>query len=51
MRYVLDTIILQTRSEVKVSQKWYVTLDHPTLHPPTNSGIPTFNNITDMLWT
>ena len=45
-RYVLDTIILQTRSEVKfkVTQKWYVTLHHPKLHQPTKLGIPTFNN-------
>ena len=46
-------IILQTRSEVKVNvtQKWYVTLWHPKLHPPIKFGIPTFNNIRDMLWT
>ena len=46
-RYVLDTIILQTRSEVKVkvTQKWYETLRHQKLHPHTNFGIPTFNNI------
>ena len=52
-RYVLDTIILQTRSEVKVNvtQKLYVTLRHPKLHPPIKFGIPTFNNIRDMLWT
>ena len=43
MRYVLDTIILQTRSEVKVkvTQEWYVTLRHPKLHPPIKFGIPT----------
>ena len=30
--YAIDTIILKTRSEikVKVTQKWYVTLHHPT---------------------
>ena len=53
MRYVLDTIILQTRSEVKVKviQKWYVTFRHQKLHPLTKFGIPTFNNIGDMLLT
>ena len=44
-RYVLDTIILQTRSEVKVTQKWYVILRHQKLHPHTKFGILTFNNI------
>ena len=50
-RYVLDTIILQTRSEVKVkvTQKWYVALRHPKLHTHTKFGIPTFNNIRGML--
>ena len=53
MRYVLDMIILQSRSEVKVkvTQKWYVTLRHPKLHPHTKFGIPTFNKIRDMLGT
>ena len=53
MRYVLDTIILQTRSKVKVTvtQLWYVTLRHQKLHPHTKFGIPTFNNIRDMLRT
>ena len=52
-RYVLDTIILQTRSEVKikVTQKWNVTLRHQKLHPHTIVGIPTFNNIRDILRT
>ena len=46
-RYVLETIILQLRSEakVKVTQKWYVTLCHQKLHPHTKFGIPAFNNI------
>ena len=28
-----------------MTQKWYVTLHHPKLHPPTKFWIPTFNNI------
>ena len=50
-RYVLDTIILQTRSEVKVkvTQKWYNSLRHQKLHPHTKFGISTFKNIRDML--
>ena len=46
-------IILQTRSKVKVkvTQKWYLTFRHQKLHPYTKFGIPTFNNIRDMLRT
>ena len=49
----MDTIILLTRSEVnvKATQKWYVMLRHPKLHPHSKFGIPTFNNIRDMLRT
>ena len=45
-----DTIILKTRSEVKVTvtRKWYVTLRHPRMHLHTNFGIPTSKNIGDM---
>ena len=52
-RYVLDTIIIQTRSEVKdkVTQKWYVTLRYQKMHSHTNFGIPSFNNIRDKLRT
>ena len=52
-RYALDTIILQTRSEVKVTvtQKWYVTLHHPKMRLHTKFEIPTSKNIRDMLWT
>ena len=34
MRYARDTIILKTRSEVKVTvtQKWYVTPCHPKMY-------------------
>ena len=52
MRYAPDTIILKTRSEVKVkvtvTRKWYATLRHPKMHPHTKFGIPTSNNIGDM---
>ena len=49
----MDTIILKTRSEVKVivTRKWYMTLHHPKMHPHTKVGIPISNNIRDMLWT
>ena len=47
-----DTIILKTRSEVKVkvtvTRKWYVTLRHPRMHLHNNFGIPTSKNIGDM---
>ena len=48
--YALDTIILKTWSEVKVTvtRKWYVTLRHPKMHPHTIFGIPTSKNIRDM---
>ena len=46
MKYASDTIILKTRSEVKVTvtQNWYKTYHHPKLHPYTRFGIPTSNN-------
>ena len=48
----MDTMILKTRSEVKVkvtvTQKWYATLRHPKMHPHTKFGIPTSKNIGDM---
>ena len=54
-RYAPDTIILKTRSEVKVkvtvTQLWYATLRHPKMHPHTKFEIPTSNNIRDMLRT
>ena len=34
-----------------MTQKWYVTLCHQKLHPHTKFGIPTINNIRDMLRT
>ena len=45
-----DTIILKTRSEVKVTvtRKWYATLRHPKMHTHTKFGIPTSKNIGDM---
>ena len=53
MTYAPDTIILKTRSEVKVTVtlKWYVTLRHPMMHSHTKFGIPTSKNISDMLRT
>ena len=44
---------LKTRSEVKVTltQGWFVTLHHPKMHAQTKFGIPTSNNIRDMLRT
>ena len=51
-RCATDTIILKTRSEVKVtvtiSRKWYVTLCHHRMHLHTKFGIPTSKNIGDM---
>ena len=49
----MDKIILKTRSEVKVTvtRKWYMTLRYPKMHPHTKIGIPTSNNIRDMLRT
>ena len=45
-------ITIKTKSEVKVkvtvTQKWYVTLRHPKMHPHTKFGIPTSKNIGDM---
>ena len=55
-RYASDSMqFLETRSEVKfkvtVNQLWYATLRHPKMHPHTKFGIPTLNNIRDMLRT
>ena len=49
-RYVPDTIILKTRSEVKVkvTQKLYVALCHPKMHLHTKFGIPISKKIVDM---
>ena len=49
-RYARDTIILKTRSEVKVTvgQKWYVTSRHPKMHLQTKFKIPISKNIEDM---
>ena len=48
----MDTIILKTRSEVKVkvivTRKWYATLRHPKMYPHIKFGIPTSKNIGDM---
>ena len=47
--------ILETRLEVKVrvtvTQALYATLPHPKMHPQTKVGIPTSNNIREMLRT
>ena len=47
MRYARDTIILKTRSEVKVTvtQKWYVTPCHPKMYLRTKIGVPISKNI------
>ena len=49
-RYAPDTIILKTRSEIKVTVtlKLYATLPHPKMHPHIKFGIPTSKNIGDM---
>ena len=46
----MDTIILKTRSEVKVTmtQKWFVTFRHPKMHLHTKFGIPISKNIGDI---
>ena len=46
-----DTIFPDLRLEVKVTgtQKQYVTLHDPKMYPHTKFGIPTSNNIRDML--
>ena len=40
-RYAPDTMILKTRSEVKITmtQKWYVALGHPKMHLHTKFEI------------
>ena len=45
--YDLYMIILESRSEVKVTvtQKWYVTLHNPKIHPQTDFWILNSNNI------
>ena len=50
MRYARDTIILKTRSEVKVTvtQNWHVTPRHPKMYLHTKVGIPISKNIGDM---
>ena len=50
IRYAPDTIILKTRSEVKVTvtQKWYVALCHPKMNLHTKFGIPISKNMGDM---
>ena len=52
-RYAPDTIIIKTRSEVKVTvaRKLYVRLHHPKMHIHSKFGIPTSKNIRDMLRT
>ena len=49
-RYAPDTIILKTRSEVKVTvtKKKHVTPRHPKMHLLTKFGIPISKNIGDM---
>ena len=49
-RYALVTIILKTRSEVKVTvtQKWFMTLRYPKMHLHTKFGIHISKNIGDM---
>ena len=51
-RYAPDTIILKTRSDVKVkvsvTLKCYETLCYLNMHPRTKFGIPTSKNIGDM---
>ena len=43
LSYAPDMIILKTRSKVKyrVTDKWYKTLRHPSMHSHTLFGIPT----------
>ena len=52
MRYAPDTIILKTRSEVKlkvtVTPNGHATLCHPKMYPHTKIGIPTSKNKGDM---
>ena len=55
-RYAPDSKqFLETRSEVKVNvtgtQGWCATLCHPKMNQHTKFGIPTSNNIGDMLRT
>ena len=49
-RYAPFTLILKTRSEVKVTvtRKWYMTLCHPNMHLHTKFGIPISKKIVDM---
>ena len=51
-RYALDSMpILETRSDVKVTQGCYATLRHHKMHAHTKFWIPTSNNIRYMLLT
>ena len=52
-RHRQDTIFLELRPGVKVTvtQKQYATLCNPKTCQHTKFGIPTSNNIRDMLWT
>ena len=47
----MDAIFQELRLEVKVTgtQKQYVTLHDPKMYPQTKLGIPSSNNIRDML--
>ena len=49
-RYAPDTIILKTRSEVRVTvtRKWYVSLRHPKMQYHNKFGFPISKNIGDM---
>ena len=46
-RYVPDTLIIKTRSEVKVTvtQKWYVKLGYPKMQFYSELGIPISKNM------
>ena len=46
-RYASETIILKTRSEVKVTvtRKWYVALRHFKMHSHITFGFPTSKNM------
>ena len=44
-------IFLELGPEVTVTRKQYVTLRDPKVYPHTEFGIPTSNNIGDMLQT
>ena len=50
-RYVCGSPNEWSEVKVTVTQGWYATLSHPKMHPQTKFGIPTSNNIRDILWT